>query len=357
MRHHRPVIFFTVLLIAVTACTAEKGLNVFHMGNSLTDETYSVHPIAEEFGYADIVWARFVILGAPIKLLWEADQDGDPCCFKQHYLPKGNRVWDDENLVDTLPSSSTHYITDALTWMDWDVLILQVYPKNGDSYSSERTRNAVVGFSGKFYEGNPNGQVVILPSHNGEIGALSPAGDLENLYEPLADLVTSTFPDRKPALVVPVHQAWDTMVNDGYSNIWSDNGHANGNGRYLNACLIYSIIYKRDCAGAYAGPVGTIFYHSVDQSYAPKAQQVAWSTVQAYDYAGLNAVNARCDRPGSRSIPGHVHAQSAVYNLHGRRTSLTEQAASATGAYRLRAGGVYIESYGDRVPSRVTVEQ
>lgn len=330
MLHRRYTTVISALLITVSVCFAEKGLNVFHIGNSYIDETYSVHPIAEEFGYTGIVWARFVILGAPIKLHWEADQNGSPCCFKQHYLPEGNRTWDEENLVDTLPSGSTHYISDALKVMDWDVLIMQPYPKNGDSYTSQRTRDAAVGFARAFYEGNPEGQVVIHPSHNGAIGALSPSGDLENLYEPLADLITSTFPNKKAAIVIPVHQAWDTMVNAGYDDIWSDNGHANGNGRYLNSCLIYSAIYKKDCAGAYAGPIGTIFYHEVDQGYARKAQEVAWQAVQTYDYAGVGTV-AMHKAEAHRPPLGHPGSQPALYNLIGQRVRSTMPALSETG--------------------------
>jgi hypothetical protein len=304
-----------------------------------------VHVVAESQGYDPITYGRFVILGAPIRLHQEADESGSPCCFKTIHLPTSSTYsWNADPLLDYVTSSSSNPIESALEQLDWDVLLIQPYPKNGDSFESEGTRNAALYFADALYRGNPDGQVIIHPSHTGEYMEKSPAGDMQNIYEPLADLITSTYPNNKPAKVTPVHQAWDALMDAGYTNLWksSSNTHSGTNGRFLMSCLIYSTAYGQDCAGSYHGETSSSLWNgSVNDDYANKIMDVAWQEVQNYSYSAPTSVNVE------RSAPSRLHARQSInsaqelFNLRGQR--IPHRSTQTTDAMRTLPTGLYLQ--------------
>ena len=64
-----------ILLMAASSVCADQPLAIFHVGNSLTDQAYGMHDIAEARGH-DTKFGRHMIPGAPLQWLWEHRDKG-----------------------------------------------------------------------------------------------------------------------------------------------------------------------------------------------------------------------------------------------------------------------------------------
>ncbi len=314
-----------VVLLTTSHVLAAPGLTVFHIGNSLTDETYRMHDIAQGFGYtwSGLVWGRSMIPGSPIHLLWSENvkktlnsADGNCGFFMETAALGGGESW----IADKYPSlwSTTLY----LNAKPFDVVVLQIYNSNGDSYWNQwgpglnsGTIDGVVGFSGDAYQGNADCQIYLYASHTGTEGLIDTSMTNRYIdYIALRDTIAHAFPARKAPLIIPAPLAFNAMIEAGFGDLWvAGDGHANENGRYLLSALFYAIIYRSNPAGA-----PTSAFTGLGAGYAAKAQEVAWSVATSYPHTGVS-LTGTADRPtraDSRS-PAQANRRSSV-SLSGR---------------------------------------
>ncbi len=280
---HRAIL--TLALVSLLAA-ASYGLDVYHIGNSLTDETYGMHDVARGKGIADITWGRHMTPGCPLWLLWRDREQ------KTGYIVFDGEIdWGTQD--QNLPYVLANYT--------WDVVVLQVYPKNGDGV--DNAGPAAEGFAGMAYDHNPDCQVYILTSHaDAADNWAQEMGRVGSIYEPIANRVSAAFPDRKPVLVVPVLQvmnrvqeliAGGTMPALGTieSYYQDDGGHLGPKGLYMAALTTYATLYVSDPDGAVTSG---LFYwqyasgYSVPQSLADLAYDIVWDIVSEYPMAGVN---------------------------------------------------------------------
>jgi hypothetical protein len=321
-------LMIVLIILATLAIKAEQGKTVFHIGNSFTDETYRMHNIAKSLGYtwSGITWGRSMIPGCPIWLLWEdnvkktADKNtGNVGFFDEHSMNSQFGVAIAEKYPDLWTPSL------YLAKIPYDVLVLQIYPKNGDSYSwnggktlNVKTIIGTLGYPGVAYQGNPDCQVYIFASHTGDIGAYdSTMEDIDINYRALMDTVTHAYPNRKPALIIPTPLAFNGMLDAGFKDLWSADAHANDNGKYLISCLFYAIIYKKNPAGA---SNASSEFGNVSSEFAAKAQEVAWKVANTYPYTGLGSTRnaGYVHTPADKSVAEVPAVKTGCFALNGR---------------------------------------
>lgn len=312
------------LIVAVVVFSsgswAAEGYTIFHIGNSLMDETYGVNDAAVSNGYTGVEWGRFMIPGAPIHLLWSDRNTGGG--FRRPLGPVTEHGW-------ALPDLTVG-IDQYLRSTPVDVLVMQIFPGNGDSYVNRwsqpslnsGTIDGVVGFSGAVYEGNPDARVFLYASHTMDEGAIDDVMDDEIVnYKALKDTLDNAYPDRNPAWIIPAPLAFNKMITDGYDNLWKEgDGHANDNGRYLLAMLFYCCIYQEDCAGS--EPSGTAVagaLPSVSADFAAKAQEVAWEIAQSYQYSGVDSQGGTGTVRRRSSVRRGGDSPVIYVNLRGRQ--------------------------------------
>lgn len=244
-----------------------------------------------------------MVPGVPLHLVWSDCQKGmpDEWGFRRDVVSGNNGF----------TGTPDQYIQRTPV----DVLILQVFPDNGDG-ATGGTLAGAVGFAGCAYQSNPNCQVYIYPSHNMTIGAHCDMTQYTRIYEPLARAITTTYPSRKPALVIPVLHSWNQMLDAGYTDLWSD-GHANNNGKYILITTFYATIYKSNPLGAITSNwYGTGM--SVTSAFATKAQQVAWSVVNSYPLSGVGGT-AIAYRSAAQATGGFSAGSARAIDLSGRQ--------------------------------------
>lgn len=312
------------LFLTAATCFAAQGLTVFHVGNSLTDETYGIHNIAQGFGYTwtGYIYGKSSIPGCPLWLLWSenvkktADKSTGNCGFFLEYTTLTGGEWIDQK-YPALWSTSLYLRTKP-----YDVLILQVFPSNGDSYNNKPTVDGAIGYAGEVYKSNPNCQVYIYISH-ADVGKKGDTTEFARIYEPIAKAVTAKYPANKPALVLPIHYVWNKVMAAGYTDLWKSatDGHVNDYGKYILTTTIFSCIYKRD-------PVGAITTgYNITPAYAAKVQQIAWDVLKSYPMSGVGgtAVTGRhqpvpiVDRSLARVRTVNLAGQ-VVPDRYGRKT-------------------------------------
>jgi hypothetical protein len=99
----------------------------------------------------------------------------------------------------------------------------------------------------------------------------------------------------------------------GYTNLWSD-GHANEFGKYILCVTFYATLYKKDPAGA-----GITGFTGLDQAFATKVQQVAWSVVKSYPMSGVGTVDvAKPAGVTQRNVVQSSRVDARSVNLAGR---------------------------------------
>jgi len=237
-----------------------------------------------------------------------------------------------------------------------DILVMQIFNSNGDSYVDRwnqpnlntATITGMLGFARAAYQGNPNCQVYLYASHTMSVGATdnSMTDPIIN-YQALRDTLTRAFPSNKPAWVIPAPLAFNKMKADGYADLWSGDGHANDNGRFLLAMLFYSVIYRRDCSGAsHSASAVSATLPSVSSSFATKAQAVAWDIAKTYALSGYDAPVTVRQGPallpattvGRQPAPGLLHICDPLGRTAGRMSG----AGPAAGLRVIRDGAVTI---------------
>lgn len=318
MRQFTAILVSTIMLCALPG-TGEQGLNVFHLGNSLTDEVYGMHGIAESFGYTDFDWARQMIPGAPLHWLW-THQDGGFCLI----LLEG-RTWGEQ--FESSP--------EMLRSRPWDVVTMQIYPKNGDGYH-EYTLDAVIGFAKYAYQGNPNCQLYIYPGHTGEKERGDP-GLNASLFEPIADTLSKHYPDKKQAYVLPTINAFAAMWDEGERDLWTDDGHANANGRYLLSLVFYTALYRQNPAGAIHTDIKWADgCPGVDPAFAATAQRVAFEVVTSYEKSGYYLATGAAQRaftPARRQAQRQSSGDQPLFSITGRMVPSVSSRAVPDGFY------------------------
>jgi hypothetical protein len=324
------------LAVKVTmACVLLAGMavakNVFHIGNSLTDETYGMHDVARGKGYTVDLWGRFMIPGAS---LW---------CTYDH------QDWGVKDLHGT--GTAADDVAGLIRNNRWDALVLQVFPANGDNLT-ETTRCAA-GWAGIVYENSPDCQVYLLTSHLSPIDNWSgAAGTVSTLVEPIATAVSAQYPARKPLLVIPVLQVMNRLhdiVLQGSNPVFGsdfasyfqgpEDVHMSPKGLYLAALTCFATIYKCDPRGAADSGLFYWLYspggYSVPADYAAAAQQLVWDVVSTYPMGGVGTVRTAPARfaPEARQTSTRVR----VVDLRGRNLASTGASshppATASGLY------------------------
>lgn len=269
-----------VLGQSTAAAKAGKGLRVFHIGNSFTDQAYGMHNIAVGKGYTDVLWGRQMIPGAPIRWLWDHRNEGmtRPLASVAIPFPPGIQG-----------SVATYLETTAV-----DALVMQIFPQNGDS------AQAMIDCGGNYaeaaYKGNPDCQVYIFgsyPFRNVGDKYDEVVAQYDKMAVDAAVGISKRFPDRKPALVVPVAQAFQAFLKNsektgGVMQLYEDLGHTSDPGRYLESLVHFATIYKQNPHGAITS--GLYFWrapYSVSADFAAIAQEVAWDVVLKHPLSGV----------------------------------------------------------------------
>lgn len=281
---------------AVAACVAllstnTTALDVYYVGNSHTDEAIGMMNIAMGFGVENSKVGRCMVPGSPLWLLYQDRNE------------KSGHIWYDGN-IDW--SSSSEKLPQVLTNHDWDAVVLQVFPRNGDNL--EKTAPAVLGFAELIYAGNPDCQILIMTSHayafssDGEWA--THMGCVSSIYEPLADLVSTTWPQKKTVRVIPVLQVLNAVRNEidagtspflgTFESFYQENGtdaHVDKKGLYVHALTNYTTIYRANPVGAVTSGIYYWKYpdgYAVDEPVASYAQSLVWDMVVDYPAAGVD---------------------------------------------------------------------
>lgn len=320
-------IVLSAISIAATAAAQGAGLKVFHIGNSLTDQSYAMHSIAIGKGYTNVQYGRHMIPGAPIHWLWSHQSDG----FRQALGPVGSS--------NSYSTTTSQYLSSTSI----DVLVLQLFPQNGDN--AQTMTDAGGNFAQAAYQGNPNCQVYVFGSYP-EAGAdyATTVPSYSMMAVQGAAGISARFPNRKPVLVIPVMQAFQQI---GPSGMYADGVHANNNGKYLQALVHFATVYKADPHGAITS--GLYMWdgnYSVDAAYAANAQNVAWNVVTTYAQSGVGGtytVHAahRTTSPITPSpsvaladllgrVTGVSHIRAARGMVCSRRSGVTVRVAEVT---------------------------
>jgi hypothetical protein len=263
----RAAVCWGVSLLAALASGAEP-IAIFHVGNSLTDQSYGMHDMAQARGQ-ETKFGRHMIPGAPLEWLWNHRAEG----FRE---PDGKRSADE-----------------ILMSISWDVLILQPF---GRPVENEIQYGA--NYAAAVYDGNPNCQVYVFANYP-EIGEnRERANQWEERwlsetdtrgraqFEKVASGLSAKFPDKKPVKMVPVGEAMYQLhqrMKDGkvpgfkhVADLYADGVHLNSEGKYLEAVTHYAAIFQQDPQGSIT--TGLRFWkapYSVDKAYA----EVVWDIV------------------------------------------------------------------------------
>ena len=219
-----------MLSVVTPAVSGTQGYSVFHIGNSLTDETYGVHDAAASLGHTGVAWGRSMIPGCPIWLHWQ-DKDS-----------RGRLNRRVAPLTESSPAPLIGWVGPYLESTPIDVLVLQVFWANGDSYINkynqpnlhQETIQALIGFAGLVYTANPQCRVYLYASHTMDIGkADHTLEDPIINYKALKDTIDHRYPGHPSVFIIPAPLAFNAMLAQGgeSANLWSD-GHANSNGPF-----------------------------------------------------------------------------------------------------------------------------
>jgi len=266
------------------AATGEKPrpLAIFHLGNSLTDQAYGMHDIAQARG-KPTRFGRHMIPGAPLQWLWKHRSEG----FR---APHAKQAADE-----------------ILSGEKWDVLILQPFGRPAENSIEYGAKYAAAA-----YQGNPDCQVYVFANYP-DIGKdQSKADQWERrwlsktdhrgraTFEKVARGLTKKFPDKPPVRLIPVghvmhelHKLMQAGKVPGYKHIkdlYADGVHLNAEGKYLEAVTHHATVFQDDPRGAitsglrfWKGPYG------VKQEFAKVVWDAAWRVVKKHPLTGVSA--------------------------------------------------------------------
>ena len=289
------ILFLSLMTFLVTNVFGQTTKRIFMIGNSVTDgiNYFGFKSIAESKGNTHI-WARHMIPGSPLFLLWAA-RDGSSGFFEEPYGPENNAF--------------PNYQWDAITLQPFDRMLVNG-DDQGDVINCSNYANLAKGKS-------PNVQFYILGRYPRTPNDLAPTNasltadtwntlhlrtftddwdgtnETRDYYQQLTDACTNANPSVKKFLMIPVGEVMYSLNNKmkagqvpGYTKIWqvyADGIHVNNIGSYIIACTFYATIYKDS-------PVGTAVpteYGSINSSLASIIQQTVWEVVSTYSYSGI----------------------------------------------------------------------
>jgi len=272
----------SLLLFAAAAIgAAAEPVAIFHVGNSLTDQAYGMHDVAEARGHKT-VFGRNMIPGAPLDWLWNHRDQG----FRQ---PKGESA-------DAI-----------LRGHKWDVLILQPYGR-----ATEVSVQYGALYAAEAYKGNPDCQVFVFANYPGIGKDRSEAGLWEERwlaedysrgranFERVAEGISARFPDRKPVRIIPVGEVMYRLNQrmkagqvpglTAIDQLFDDGVHLNSEGKYVEAVTHFAAVFGEDPHGVITG--GLRFWkapYSVNEEFAEVVWDVVWEVVTSYPPAGVKA--------------------------------------------------------------------
>jgi TfoX/Sxy family transcriptional regulator of competence genes len=274
----------TITVAGLVLAAQLDALSVFHVGNSLTDQCYGMHDIAQGFGYT---WksGRHMIPGAPLEWLWTHRAEG----ARELNRFEGSSLSADEVLKQN----------------SYDAVTLQPFDRGVDSD---------VEFGGYYaqaaWQGNPNAQVYIfahypLNTQNYESNWNAASSNFRSraFFDSVASGISKNNPTRKKVLVIPLGEviyqiqlrmnqngSFPGLTGNSVSVLYDDDVHLNDLGKYLEAATFFSTIYKQSPVGAirsglyvWSGP------YSVSQEFADAVQPIIWQVVSTYPSSGVGS--------------------------------------------------------------------
>ena len=267
-----------------TPAQADEPVAIFHVGNSLTDQAYGMHDIAEARGH-ETKFGRHMIPGAPLDWLW-------------NHRREGFRAPDRKRPADEI-----------LEEAKWDVLILQPYARE-----AEKSIEYGANYAAAAYKGNPKCQVFVFASYP-SIGKDQSETDQweERWLSPdfrrgranfakVAKGISAKFPDKKPVRIIPVgevmyrlHQRMKDGKVPGFKHIadlYADGVHLKSEGKYVEAVTHYATVFQddpHDCITSglrfWKGPYG------VDKAFAEVVWDVVWEVVTSNPNTGVKSAS------------------------------------------------------------------
>ena len=284
----------------------QQTKRIYMIGNSVTDGVnyYGLDALTEDAtGPGNThIWARHMIPGAPLFLLWNASVARNSGFVE---VPFG-------------------YPSDAFVNYEWDAITLQPFDRhlvNGDPVTGDGDVAQTVRYANLAKTKSPNVQFYILgrypraangnndpandPAATGAswnalhtrayTGGWDNTNETRDYYEQLTAAATAANPSlSKPFRMIPLGEVMYSLNNKmmagqvpGYTKIWqfyADGIHLNSIGSYVNACTFYATIYKES-------PVGRIVpseYGSIPSALALIIQQTTWEVVSTYAPAGIS---------------------------------------------------------------------
>lgn len=275
------LVLATILLALPVAAAAAEPVAIFHVGNSLTDQAYGMHDIAQARGH-QTKFGRHMIPGAPLDWLWNHRAEG----FRE---------------------PGTAAADEILRSGRWDALILQPF-----GHAAADEAEAGGNYAAAAYQGNPLCQVYVFANYP-EIGEnRARAGDWEKRwlsdtdrkgrahFEKVAETISARFPDKKPVRIIPVGEAMYQLhlrMQAGkvpgfrqIADLYADGVHLTSEGKYLEAVTHYATIFQDDPHGVITA--GLRFWkapYEVDESFARIVWDVVWEVVMRDPKTGVTA--------------------------------------------------------------------
>lgn len=313
-----------------------SALDVYHVGNSLTDQSYGICGIAESMG-EEHGFGRHSIPGAPLEWLWDHRCEG-------FIAPTGYGSCAD----------------DILRNHAWDAVVMQMRQRSLSQDTEDAANYMQVAWSA-----NPDCQAYVFQEYPYPYEANNAtsyaalwldnnAGKMHTrvYYEARADALTEQFPNRKPAFIVPIGEVLYellTRIENGQSfpgvSHYNDlskkpdgnDDHFNEKGKYLVAATHYATIYGQSPVGAANEGIKTSNKswdagYSVPGDFARAVQELVWEVVPAYSYSGVSSQGTATVpfsiytgglRPAQESSPGFsvsgrlLSPLGTVHTAHG----------------------------------------
>ena len=302
----RPVLATTVLavhILAATASYAADGLQVYHIGNSHTDSVRDgLMPIAVAAGHTRHNFATSIILGAPLRWIWDHDAD----CR--------NMPWSKGLAAD----------------QKWDAITLQVYA------SDDREMECAAKFAELAYKGNPKCQVYLYTIWPGakDDWEQPPFVRTEAVTEKAAETIARAFPSAPAPRVAPTSRVIRELgrladngelphVRNRFA-LLSDGGHLSSFGKYAVNITLCAMLYNEPpfaysekvaaISGSGAGykvpDLGRIAFE-IPADTADVIKHVVWDVLSTYPRAGMKVGLVIADR----SLPPAIAKQPYRFAL------------------------------------------
>jgi len=317
--------YLLIALLFSTLSFSQITNRVFVIGNSVTDGiNYAGFKAIAESRSNTHVFARHMIPGSPLFLLWNASEARNGGFVESPYS----------------------YPHDAWVNYNWDCISLQPFDRHlvdGDPVTGEGDSSICAKYAKLAKTHNPNTQFYIyqryprtpndklptdntltadtwnttwnLPFSNGWDYA---AGERRVFFERLTLAMRKSNIMSKPFLMIPAGEVMYQLnlkmaagQVPGYSKIWqvyADGIHVNGVGSYILALTFYATMYKDDPRGMSVPGA----YGSIPSNVASVIQQTVWEVVTTYkDPSGNNwsGVNANINYPVTGVILNYATAQ------------------------------------------------